>query len=185
MPSDLENNLVEGGLTPLAAKVIANALDNAATERVNTGRNLADVTPVERMRLIDSDARRYLLTHLDYPPDSPFRNRVSSEAGRSKPPKPDHPYRNSQPSTANPTLSTPSVTGGKFVSVATGTKNDVAQTEVSLRIATRGGSHARLNTATGEVEAVPILLEVEPQNRLEATVEERPDATVIKLRFLT
>ena len=73
----------------------------------------------------------------------------------------------------------------KFVSVSTGTKNDVAQTEVSLRIATRGGSHARLNTATGEVEAVPILLEVEPQNRLEATVEERPDATVIKLRFLT
>lgn len=185
MASDLETNLIMGGLTPAAAKVISNAISNVATGRTNIGRQLADATPTDRMRVIDSDTRRYLLTNLDYPTDSPFRSRVQSTSGQYEPDQKAHPYQNSQPASANPTLSTPGVKAGKFISVAAATKDEVAQSEVSLRLAGRGGTHARLNEATGEVESVPILVEVEPKSRLEAVVEERPNATVIKLRFLT
>lgn len=185
MASDLEANLIMGGLTPAAAKVISNAISNAATGRTNIGRQLADATPADRMRVIDSDTRRYLLTNLDYPADNPFRSRLQSTSGQYSPHSKEHPYQNSQPASANPTLSTPGVKAGKFVAVAAATKDEVSQSEVTLRVAARGGSHARLNEATGEVEAVPILVEVEPKSRLEAVVEERPNATVIKLRFLT
>ena len=185
MASDLEANLIMGGLTPAAAKVIANAISNSATGRTSTGRQLADATPTDRMRVIDSDTRRYLLTNLDYPTDSPFRSRMQSTSSQYDPASKTHPYLNSQPASANPTLSTPGVRAGKFIAVSAAIKDEVAQSEVTLRVATRGGSHARLNEATGEVEAVPILVEVEPKSMLEAVVEERPNATVIKLRFLT
>lgn len=185
MPSDLERNLISGGLNPAAAKVISNAIANAATGKVSLGRQLADATPADRMRLIDSDTRRYLLTNLDYPVDSPFRSRVESTAAQYAPHDKTHPYQASQPASANPTLSTPAVVGGKYITTTPKTANEVTQSEVTLRVASRGGSHARLNPATGEIEAVPILVEVDQKNRLEATVEERADATVIRLRFLT
>lgn len=185
MPSDLEANLILGGLTPAAAKVIANAIGNAATGRTNIGRQLSDATPVDRMRVIDSDTRRYVLTNLDYPIDSPFRSRLQNTSAQYERNIKDHPYHDSQPASANPTLTTPGVKAGKFVAVSAATKDEVAQSEVTLRVAGRGGMHARLNDATGEVEAVPILVEVEPKSRLEAVVEERPNATVIKLRFLS
>lgn len=185
MASDLENTLIMGGLTPAAAKVISNAISNVATGRTNIGRQLADATPVDKMRVIDADTRRYVLTNLDYPAADPFRSRLQSASGRYTKHTKEHPYLNSQPASANPTLSTPGVKAGKFIEVAAATKDEVAQSEVTLRLANRGGMHARLNDATGEVESVPILIEAEPKGRLEATVEERPDATVIKLRFLT
>lgn len=185
MPSDLEANLVAGGLSPAAAKLISNAIANAATGRTVTGRQMADATPTEKMRLIDGDSRRYLFPNLDYPADSPFRSRVESTASRYTPKATAHPYQDSQPASSNPKLSTPTVKAGKYVAVSSVTANEVAQSEVTLRISDRKGAHARLNPATGEIEAVPILIEVDPQNRLEATVEERPNATVIRLRFLT
>jgi hypothetical protein len=185
MPSNLERNLVSGGVAPAAAKLIANAIDNVATGRVNIGEQLADATPTRAMRMIDADTRRYVLTNLDYPKDNPLRQRASDQASQPAYPDKDHPYRDSQPASANPTISTPGVKAGQFVSVSTATANNVAQSEVTLRVATKGGTHARLNQATGEVESVPFLIEVEPKTKLEASVEERPDATVIKLRFLT
>lgn len=184
MPNDLETSLIAGGLTPAAAKIVSNAIANVATAKVNTGRQLADATPVDRMRLINSDTRRYLLTNLDYPTDNPFRTRLDSTATQYHPNDNTHPYQDSQPASANPTLNTPTVKAGSYVSVATSTANKVAQSEVSLRVASRGGNHARLNPATGEIESVPLLIEIEPKNKVEAKVEERPDATVIRLRFL-
>lgn len=176
MPSDLEGNLVEGGLSPAAAKLIANAIDNAATGRLSTGRQLEDSTPVDRMRLITPDTRRYVLTNLDYP--STASPRPYQPNGRP------HPYQDSQPATANPTISTPGVTGGQFIAVDTQTANEVAQAAVTLNVKRLGGQHARLNHSTGQIESVPIRIVCEPQNRLEATVEEQSDATVIRLRFL-
>ena len=183
MPSDLENNLVEGGITPAAAKLIANAIDNAATGRLSIGRQLNDATPTDRMRMIDSDTRRYLLTNLDHPVDSPFRQRIRSTAGQYTPRNTTHPYESSQPASASPTLKTPSVKAGKFMSVGAATTDDVAQSEVTLNIKGRGGKHARLDPATGAVESVPISVEVEPKEYLEATVEERPEGTVIRIRL--
>ena len=176
MPSDLEGNLVEGGLSPAAAKLIANAIDNAATGRLSTGRQLEDVTPVDRMRLIDADTRRYVLTNLDYP--------SKANPGQYKPNNKPHPYQDSQPATANPTISTPGVTAGKFVSVGTNTTNEVAQAEVSLNIQQMGGQHARLNPGSGAVEAVPISVRFEPEGLLEGEVIEEAGKTVIKIRVV-
>lgn len=178
MPSDLETNLILGGISPAAAKMISNAIANAASPRTNTGRQLEDSTPTKSMRMIDSNTRRYVLTNLDYPASK------TSPSSKYDPKNQEHPYSNSQPASSSPTISTPLITAGKFVSVGSQTTNNVAQTSVTLRVASRGGAHARLNPSTGEIESVPFLVEVDPKNKVDATVEERPDATVIRLRFL-
>lgn len=177
MASDLENSLVNGGISPAAAKIISNAIANLATGRTNIGRQLADATPADRMRLIDSNTRRYVLTNLDYPAKSPPAER-GVRRGRK------HPYEDSQPASANPTIATPSVTGGKFMSVATGADNSVAQSEVTLRQADKGGPHARLNASTGEVEAVPFSIEFEPKGLLEGSVVEESGRTVIRIKIV-
>jgi hypothetical protein len=183
MPSDLEASLVEGGVSPAAAKLISNAIDNAATGRLTLGQQLSDATPSKRMRMIDADTRRYLLPTLDHPADSPFRKRVQSTASQFRPRDTRHPYEGSQPASATSTLATPTIAAGKFVSASTATANGVAQTEVTLNVRDRGGKHARLDPATGTVESVPILVEVEPKNLIEASVEERPEGTVIRIRL--
>jgi hypothetical protein len=183
MPSDLEQNLIEGGLSPSAAKLISNAIDNAATARLSTGRNLADATPAEKMRLITADSRRYVFTSLDQPSGAPFSERMRSAAGTYSPRDTTHPYQNSQPASPAPTLDTASVAAGKYISVAPAKTNDVAQSKVALNVRSFNGSHARLNDATGVVEGVPILVEVEPKDSIEASVEERADATVIRIRL--
>lgn len=176
MASDLESSLIDGGVSPAAAKVISNAIANVATGRTNIGRQLADATPAKSMRMIDSDTRRYVLTNLDYP----ARQAVSPTL-----PKGDqHPYTGSQPASSNPTLNTPSVKAGSFVSVARGAENEVAQAEVSLDVRRMGGQHARLNHATGAVEAVPISVELEPKGLLEAEVVEESGKTVIRIRIV-
>jgi hypothetical protein len=177
MLSDLENSLVDGGVTPAAAKVISNAINNVATGRTNIGRQLADATPTKAMRVIDSDTRRYVLTNLDYP----ARQAVTPTLPKGG----QHPYEGSQPASANPTISTPGVKAGSFVSVSTGAENEVAQAEVSLNVKQMGGRHARLNHATGAVEAVPISVEIEPKGLLEAEVVEEAGKTVIKIRVVS
>ncbi len=177
MASDLEQDLIDGGIMPAAAKVISNAIANAASRRLTTGAQVTDGTPASRMRIIDSDARRYTFTNLDYDRTANRFSALPQAASR-------HPYEGSQPATGTPTLTTPAVRAGKFMSTTNGTSNEVAQSELTLRVSHRGGTHARLNTGTGEIEAVPFLIEVEPKNKVEAVVEERADATVLKLRFL-
>lgn len=177
MPSDLENSLIDGGITPAAAKVISNAINNVATGRTNIGRQLADATPTQAMRMIDSDTRRYVLTNLDYPAKE-------SVGGPTLPRGGQHPYEGSQPASANPTINTPGVKAGSFVSVNTGAENAVAQATVSLNVRQMGGQHARLNHSTGVIEAVPISVEFEPKGLLEAEVVEEAGRTVIKIRAI-
>jgi hypothetical protein len=176
MPNDLEVSLIDGGIAPAAAKVLANVISNVATEKTSLGRRLQDATPTKKMRLIDADTRRYVLTNLDQP--------RREQKGNYRPKTKSHPYSNSQPASADPTITTPSVKAGQFLSVSQQTENRVAQSRVSLNVAKRGGSHARLNPATGQIESVPIFVEVDQKNRLDARVEETSDATVIRLRFL-
>lgn len=179
MPSDLEVNLISGGVTPAAAKLISNAIDNVATGRTSIGRQLADATPTKALRMIDSDTRRYVLTNLDYP------SKPTGPGGPTLPKDARHPYEESQPASANPTLDTPSVKAGAFVSVAAGAKNNVAQAEVSLNVRQMGGQHARLNHATGAVEAVPISIEFEPKGLLEGEVVEEAGRTIIRIRAIS
>ena len=182
MPSDLEKNLIDGGVTPVAAKVISNAIANVASGRLSVGRQLEDATPASRMRLIDSDTRKYVLTNLDYDANNPQKG--SHAPGQYVTKQQDHPYQNSQPASATPTISTTAVKAGKYITVSPTTTNNVSQSEVTLRVVQRGGNHPRLNPSTGEIEAVPFLIEIDPQNKVVASVEERADATVLKLRFV-
>lgn len=181
MASDLEGSLVDGGLTPAAAKIISNAIANLATGRTSIGRQVEDNTPAS-MRLVGRDARKYLLTGLDNPKANPLRAQAKNPA--YLPPSKKHPYQDSQPSTGTPTVDTQAVKAGKYLSVGAATTGDVAQSEVSLNIRSLGGTHARLNAATGIVESVPIRIECDQKDKLEGVVEERSDATVIRLRFL-
>lgn len=183
MASDLETGLIDGGLSPAAAKLISNAIENAATPRVNRGRNLSDATPASAMRMINADSRRYLFTNLDYASGDQFRERLSAK-GEYRYPSKAHPYQDSQPATANPTLNTPGVRGGDYVSVASQTTNDVSQARVGLAVQARGGDHARLDPATGKINAVPISIEFEPKGLLDGEVVEEQGRTVIRIRFV-
>jgi hypothetical protein len=184
MASDLEESLIDGGITAAAAKILSNAIENASTGRLSTSRQLEDATPTKQMRMIDSDTRRYLLTNLDHPKDNPFKQRVNNPGDQYTPSSNQHPYDGSQPASSNPTLSTPLVKSGDFVQTENKTTNEVAQAEVALNIDDMGGQHARLNPSTGKVENVPISLDIQPKGLIEGEVVEEQGKTVLRLRVV-
>ena len=183
MASDLEASLIDGGIPATAAKVIANAIDNVATGKTYIGRQTEDATPSKRLRLVDADTRRYVLTNLDHPSEENLRDRLQHNPSQFDPRVNPHPYQDSQPSTANPTLSVPSVKPGDFVRSDRKTEGEVAQSEVALDRKEEQGSHARLNKATGRVESVPIIVECTPNRLIEAEVVEEEGRTVIRIRL--
>lgn len=183
MASDLETNLVAGGISPAAAKILANAIANVASSRTDIGRRYGDSTPTQQLRMVTSDTRRYLLGNLDQPRDGAFRRRQRSPDGKYRPRDTSHTYSGSQPSTANPTLTDGAVADGDYVSSTQTTANSVAQSKVGLKVTEKGGQHARLNPATKAVEAVPFLVENDQEQFIEAKFEERPEGTVLKLRL--
>ena len=69
------------------------------------------------------------------------------------------------------------------MSVAPGTENSVAQSKVGLKVKNQGGQHARLNQATGTIEAVPFFIDNDQEQFIEAKFEERPEGTALKLRL--
>lgn len=180
MPSDLEGSLVEGGLSPALAKVISNAIANAASSQLSLGRRFGDATPASQMRMVDRDTRRYVLTNLDHRPSAADRTPAAS-AYRERDVK--HPYTDSQPATAQPTISTPAVVGGAYIAIKPGNKDQVSQSTVSVRTLDKGGRHARLDTGAGVVEAVPFSVEIDQKQCVEASFEERPEGTVLRLRL--
>lgn len=180
MPSDLESSLIDGGISPAAAKILSNAIGNAASGRTYTGRQVEDATPGS-MRMVDRNTRRYVLTNLDHPSEERFRQRLMEAGVQFRPNSAAHPYADSQPSSGNPTLSTPSVAAGKYVSSQQKTTNDVAQSEVGLNVDDRGGENARLNKNTGRVESVPFSVEVEPKGLFEGQFVQESGRTVLKL----
>ncbi len=184
MASDLEASLIDGGITAAAAKILSNAIENASTGKLSTSRQLEDATPTKKMRMIDSDTRRYLLTNLDHPKDNPFKRRIHNPGDQYTPSNNQHPYEGSQPASSNPTLSTPLVKSGDFVQTENKTTNEVAQAEVALNIEDMGGQHARLNPSTGKVENVPISLDIQPKGLIDGEVVEEEGRTVIRLRVV-
>lgn len=183
MSSDLEGSLVKGGVTPAAAKIISNAIANLASSQLALGRQYGDATPSRQLRMVDGDARKYVLTNLDHSSDAQFASSLSRRGDRYRPRDTRHPYEGSQPATAQPTLTTTSVAEGDYLSAAPATKDSVSQTKVGLRVSKQGGAHARLNPATGAVESIPFLVDNAHEQFIEASFEERPDGTVLKLRL--
>ncbi len=181
MASDLEGSLVEGGVAPAAAKVLANAIANLASQQLSLGRQYQDATPTKQLRLVTPDTRRYVLTNLDHSNEEPFSRSLDRTRGQYTPRDVRHPYQDSQPATASGTLATQPVVEGDYIAVSGAAKDGVKQSTVSLRVSLLGGKHPRLNTSTKSVEAVPFSVEVAQEQFVEAAFEERPSGTVLKI----
>lgn len=183
MANDLESNLVRGGISPAAAKLLANAIGNTASSRVDIGRRYGDATPAASMRMIDGDSRKYIFDNLDQPRDGSFRRSQRGPSGKYTPRDTSHTYAESQPASASPTLTVPSVSEGDYIAAKHAATDSVSQSQVGLKVVQKGGTHARLNPATKAVEAVPFLIENDQEQFIDASFEERPDGTVLKLRL--
>ena len=181
MADGLENALIDGGITPAAAKLLSNAINNAATGLTTTGRQVTDSTPAEKMRQIGPEDRTLLFTNLDHPTEG-LAARMKIKDGYDPVTNP-HPYQDSQPSSADPTLNTPNLLAGDFLSVKQKTENSVSQSEVGLDIEEKGGQHARINKEKGTVESVPFLVKCEPERLLEAQFIEEEGQTVLHIRL--
>lgn len=178
--ADLMVSLVEGGLTPAAARAIANAIGNATTPQYSQSRDVADATPRDQLRLIDSDTRRYLLTNLDYSSESPYQAKLESNPGQYAGGPADHPYKDSQPVAPVPPLSQNSVTSGDYITVENVVRDSAPVAAVSLKLGVKSGPYLRINAATKSVEAVPIALN-SPQGLVTGSISNDATATNIEL----
>jgi hypothetical protein len=183
---DLVQSLIEGGLTPQAARIIGNVLANAASPSYSKGNDEADVTPTEKLRLIDADTRRYTLTNLDFSRSSPFQERLTSSPGQYAGPPEDHPYKDSQPVTSAAPLASPRVQGEGYVRVENVVEGNAAVSKVSLRLRREEGSHLRIDPSTKFLDAVNFFGRSETPQFLGAEFIEGEQGTelVISLRNL-
>jgi hypothetical protein len=182
---DLTQQLIEGGLTPMAARAIANALANAASPQFSQGRDSTDATPREALRLITADTRRYSLTNLDYPVAAPFRDRLESTAGQFAGGPEDHPYKDSQPVTAAAPLANPRVQAGDYIAVDNLVDGGAEVSRVRLKLRLEPGRHLRLDPSTKSLEAVPLLTRTQGKYLSAEFVEtEAGTELVISLRGL-
>lgn len=172
--------LIDGGISPAASKVIANAIANATTPLYSQSRDVNDVTPTETLRLIDSDARRYVLTNLDYSSEAPYQKRLSAKPGQYGGGPEDHPYKDSQPVAPVPPLSTPAVQSGDGVTVRQNVEDNSAINTVSLKFGIKSGSHMRYNAGTQAIDTVPITVAC-PQGLVVGTITETTDSTNLEL----
>lgn len=177
---NLVNALIAGGVSAPAARVIANAIANAATPQFSRGGDVADATPSEDLRLVTADARKYQFGNLDYSPDTPLQDANQSNPGRYVPGKTDHPYINSQPVQPVPPLSGNAVRGGDYIEVANTVDNNTPLATASLKVSAQPGTHVRLNKRTKTCEAVPITTTA-PQGLVTADIQEESRATNIEL----
>ena len=172
--------LIDGGITPAASRVIANALANAATPQFSQSRDIADATPRDQLRLIDSDTRKYLLTNLDYSSEAPYQARLQSSPGQYAGAPADHPYKDSQPVTPVPPLSKNSVAGGDYINVENQVLSEAAVATVSLKLGAKTGAHLRINQSTKSVDAVPLVVQ-SPQGLVTGTITEDSQQTTLEL----
>ena len=172
--------LIDGGLQPAAARVIANALANASTPQFSQSQDLSDQTPTRSLRMIDRSARKYQFTNLDYSTEEPYERRLRGAPGQYAADLSDHPYKNAQPVVPVPPLSKASIAGGDYIGVDNTVRDGAPLATVSLKLNTRAGKHLRLNPATNSVDAVPLEFN-SPQGFVTADVSEDTDATSIEL----
>ena len=183
----LANHLVNGGMAAPLAKLVANAIANAASGQFSRGQDVVDSTPSMAMRLIDADARRYQFPTLDYSPDQPSQDALGPSTVQYADPTAPHPYQDAQPVTTTPPLAQKPVRGGAYINAVEAVANDAKETTVSLRLttpssqATTGaGTHLRVNPATNSIESVELRF-LFPQGIVAASVSERESATEVTL----
>lgn len=161
---DLTQHLIDGGVNPITAKIIANALANAGSPQFSQGRDITDSTPTQQLRLITPDTRRYQLTNLDYSPAEPFQERIEESPGQYQGSNPDHPYKDSQPVVSAPPLANPRVQAGDYINVDNVVESGAAVSKVGLKLRTEQGRHPRLDPSTKSIEGVPFITKVESKH---------------------
>lgn len=183
---DLARHLIDGGLAPQAARLIANALANAQTPFFSQGRDSTDSTPAHLLRMVTSDARRYQLTNLDYTPTKPFQERLYSTKGEYTEKDNDHPYKDSQPVVSAAPLSNPRVQGGDYISVNNAVDGNAEVSQITLKLRVQPGRHLRLDPSTKSLEGVPFVARAQGKF-LTAEFQETEEGTelVISLRGLS
>lgn len=172
--------LIDGGVQPAAARVIANALANAGTPQFSQSRDLSDQTPTKALRMIDRDTRKYQFTNLDYSTEEPYERRLRTSPGQYQSALADHPYKDAQPVAPVPPLSKASIAGGEYINVDNTVQDGAPLATVSLKLNSRAGTHLRINPATNSVDAVPLSFS-SPQGLVTADVTEKNDSTSIEL----
>lgn len=172
--------LIDGGVQPAAARVIANALANAGTPQFSQSQDLSDQTPSTALRMIDRDTRKYQFTNLDYSTEEPFERRLRTSPGQYQSNYTDHPYKDAQPVAPVPPLSKASIIGGEYVSVDNTVQDGAPLATVNLKLNSRAGTHLRINPATNSVDAVPLSFGA-PQGLVTADVSEKTDSTAVEI----
>jgi len=175
---DLVSSLIEGGISPAAASIIANALANASSPQFSSGNDRVDSTPAEQLRLITPDTRRYQLTNLDYTPAEPFQKRLSGNVNAYAGGPGDHPYKDSQPVSPTPPLAQPAVRGSDYITVKNIVERNSNISEVSLDLRRdTGGRHLRLDPSTKSIESVPFIASPEVPRYLASEFRETENGT--------
>lgn len=175
---DLVSSLIEGGISPAAASIIANALANASSPQFSSGNDRVDSTPAEQLRLITADTRRYQLTNLDYTPAEPFQKRLSGNVNAYAGGPSDHPYKDSQPVSPTPPLAQPAVRGSDYITVKNIVERNSNISEVSLDLRRdTGGRHLRLDPSTKSIESVPFIATPEVPRYLASEFRETENGT--------
>jgi len=154
---DLANHLIDGGLAPQAARLIANALANAQTPFFSQGRDSTDATPTHLLRLVTRDTRRYQLTNLDYTPSKPFQDQLDSRKGTYANQDTDHPYKDSQPVVSAAPLSNPRVQAGDYIAVNNLVDGNAEVSQITLKLRSQTGQHLRLDPFTQSLQGVPLV----------------------------
>lgn len=172
--------LIDGGVQPAAARVIANALANAGTPQFSQSRDLSDQTPAADLRMIGRDGRKYQFTNLDFSAEEPFERRLRTAPGQYQSAATDHPYKDAQPVAQVPPLSKASITGGEYVNVANTVQDGAPLATVGLKLNSRAGTHLRINAATNSIDAVPLAFG-SPQGLVTADVTEKTDSTAVEI----
>jgi len=178
---DLQQNLVNGGLPATAASIIANAIANAATPQYSQTRDLADATPIDQLRLITANTRKYQLTNLDYSSEQPFQDRLSRNPGQFSDTKLDHPYKDAQPASSTPPLSRPSIRGGDYITVTNDIQDGAVQSTITLNLVQPRGTHLRLNPASKTVESVEYSTDIPQEQFLSAAFVEKQNGTQLQI----
>lgn len=175
---DLITSLIEGGISPAAASIIANALANASSPQFSSGNDRVDSTPKEQLRLITPEARKYHLTNLDYTPAEPFQKRLSGNVNAYAGGAGDHPYKDSQPVSPTPPLAQPAVRGSDYITVNNIVERNSNISEVALDIRREtGGRHLRLDPSTKSIESVPFIAKPEVPRYLASEFRETENGT--------
>jgi len=177
---DLVQSLIEGGLAPQAARILGNVLANANSPAFSKGQDEEDATPTEMLRLINSDARRYMLKNLDFTPQAPFQRQIESTVGQYAGPPPDHPYKDSQPVSSAAPLAAPRIQAGDYVSVDTQVDGNAAVSKVGLRLRLQDGNHLRIDPSTKFLDAIRFAARTEtPQFLAAEFVDSGPETMLL------